>query len=281
MTTATLIEASEEQYHSLPQVSRSQLSDFMTSPALYYRRHVLKEPLSQLKPTDAMDFGTACHQAILVDRDATKGFVIIPESVLTTDGKKFGKKWDQWKLENSGVHHLKAKEAESWLAMWESLKSSEPASKLLFADYKGSHEEKTALWNYEGIELRCRLDRVIPGIGIADLKTCAKADLNSVERELVSRKLDIQAAFYRRAWASISAEILPFTFVFLEKVAPYRTVCVSLDDAWLEHAEAKMLAALDRMQKCADVDDWEDPLSATVQTLTRPRWADNYFDIGE
>lgn len=276
-----LLRLSEERYHGLPQLSRSQLTDFMFSPMQYYQRHIAKDPVWQVKSTSAMDFGTACHRAILIDRDATKAFVEIPQDVLTTDGKKFGKKFDRWAMDHPGKFHLKESEAAVWETMWDSLKACGPARELLLDDYDGSMEEITALWADDAIDCRCRIDRVIPGIGIVDLKTCAKADLNSIQKEILTRNLDVQAAWYRWGWECNRDERLPFTFVFLEKNQPYRTVCVTLDENWLGMGWLRIREALSRMQKCADANDWEDPHSTCIHVLKRPGWADSVFTIGE
>lgn len=276
-----ILPMAESRYHSLSQISRSQFVDFLESPRLYHKRHVLKEPSRQVKTSAAMDFGTACHRAILEDRDATKAFQIIPDDVLTTDGKKFGNKYKAWEAEHPGVYHLKAKEAEDWLEMWDSIQACQPARELLLDEHAGSLEEQTVLWEHNGIGLRCRLDRVIPNRCIVDLKTCASADLNAIEREIESRKLFIQAAWYTWGWQQASNEQLSFVFVFVEKSEPFRTVCVSIDPDWQSVGMAKIIGGLKRMQACFDAEDFSDPVSSVVHTLARPTYANFKYELVE
>lgn len=278
--TAAIIDVPEDRYHSMKELSRSQLVDFIESPMLYWKRHIVRDPVWQQKPSDAMDFGTFCHEAILIHKDATRGFRVIPDHVLSASGSRAGAKWKDWEAANAGVAHFKSHEVGPWLAMWDSLKCNEHARRLLLDNYEQSYEEKTVLWSHEGVDMRCRVDRVIPG-HIVDLKTCANGDLNAIEREIENRKLYVQAAFYQWGWSIAAGEELPFTFVFVEKSAPFRTVCVTLDSQWIDDGMSEIIWSLDRLQQCATNDDWTDPCNRGVFTLSRPKWTNYRINIGE
>ena len=165
--------------------------------------------------------------------------------------------------------------------MWDSLQSCEPGRELLLDPHDGSQEEQTVLWEHNSICLRCRIDRVIPGRAICDLKTTANADLNAIERDIENRKLYIQAAFYQWGWNVATGEKLDFVFVFIEKSAPFRTVCVSIDQDWIATGMNKIHSALRRLQQCADSGDWADPVSNAIHTLTRPTYASFKYELVE
>lgn len=272
------IAESAEAYHSRLEISRSQIVDFMRSPKLYHRRYVLRDPVYQKKPTAALDFGEFCHEAILIHKDATAGFRVIPDSVLSANGSKAGNKWKEWEAANQGVAHFKMHEVGPWLAMWESLSSCADARRLLLDNHEWSYEERSVVWSFNGIDLRCRIDRVIPGC-IADLKTCRSGDINHILAEIEHRKLYIQAAWYSWGWKETSGELLPFVFVFVEKAPPYATVCVRLDSDWISDGMREIEDALIRLQRRSDADDWTDPGSEEVFTLSRQSWADRQLQI--
>lgn len=271
---AVIVHQTDAEYHAdRARVSRSQLVDFMGSPRTFKRRHRDRAPSWQKKPTKAMDFGTSCHTAIFVDRDATKAFAIIPDDVLNNDGHKKGGAWLKWKRENPDKHHLLASEGESWQEMWESIQENDAASKLLMGRYAGAMEEFTIQWTYEGIDLRCRIDRVIPTWCLVDLKTIQCADEHDIQREMTDRKLFFQAAFYRWAWYLVSGKWLPFVFVFVEKVAPYRTVCRNMPEDWMDDGLEEALDGLRRLQACADEDYWPRHFDNEIRTIERPRYS--------
>ncbi|MES2790077.1 MAG: PD-(D/E)XK nuclease-like domain-containing protein [Planctomycetota bacterium] len=271
----------EHCYHSLPQVSWAQLVDFLDSPQLYYKRHVLNDPAWRVKPNDVADFRNSCHEAILVHKDATKGYCIIPNKVLSASGARAGKAWKEWEAQNRGVAHFKSYEVAPWNAMWRSIQECGPANDLLLAEHPGSLEERTILWDCNGVGLRCRIDRVIPGRAIVDLKTCANADLNAIGREIETRKLFIQAAFCQQGWQEAADEKLDFIFVFVEKYAPFRTVCVTIDAAWLEVGMEKFHTGLQRLQACFNADDFSDPICKTVHKLAQPTAANLKSELVE
>lgn len=271
---------SAERYHSLPQLSRGQIVDFLESPTLFHKRHILKDPVWQQKPSKAMDFGTACHRAILEDRDATKGWKLYPTEVLNVKGGKGTNACRVFEELNRGVHLFKPGEELEWLAMWESLQGNTDARRLLLDEHIESQEEVSILWEHNGLSLRARLDRWLPGV-IADLKTCQSGEINSIRAEIEKRKLYIQAAWYAWGLKEATGSVCDFCFVFIEKKQPYRTTCVDLDKKWITAGEDEMFDALNRLQKRADRNNWLDPCNDQIFTLDRPGWVERSLFIRE
>lgn len=284
-STAVMVTQTDAEYHGDPvRISRSQLVDFLESPRLFQMRHLLKHPAWQLKPTKAMDFGTTCHHAILTHRDAMQAFSLIPDDVLNDQGHRKGAAWLKWQRENEGKHHLTADEAGSWLEMWNSLQENQAASKLLMGNYAGAMSEVTIQWSHEGVDLRARLDRAIPEFAIADMKTIANADDHKIERAISDGRLHIQAAMYRWAWYELSGEILPFIFVFVEKSAPFRTVCREVDPEWIEEGMTEVFDGLRRLQACGESGIWPRYSTDDILTVKKPRydksqlWAEETYE---
>ena len=270
---AAIIEQTAVQYHAdRSRVSRSQIVSFLESPYGYFKQHIERNSAWQFKGTSATDFGSACHEAIFVHRDAMQAFAVIPEDVLNNDGKAIGKAYLQWKRENPGKMHLKEKDGVSWLEMWAAIKDNETASKLLMGNYADALAEFTIHWAFEGVDLRARIDRYIPGFAIVDLKTCNNADEHAIVREIIDRKLHIQAGIYQWAVELATGERLPFVFVFVEKSAPFRVVCREIPQDWIDDGMLRVYDGLRRLQQCADSGHWPRNCDTEIRPVTRPKY---------
>lgn len=269
-----------ERYHSLPQLSRGQIVDFMESPQLYYRRHILKDSVWQQKPSKEMEFGTYCHKAILEDKDATKGWKFYPPEVLSSNGGRGTNACRAFEAANKGTALFKEGEEKEWLAMWDSIQRCPDARRLLLDDHEGSLEEVTVLWEHKGMGCRCRLDRIL-GDEVGDLKTCHSGEINKLRGEIERRKLYIQACWYLWGVAETMDRACNFVFVFVEKKAPFRTTCVDLDEKWRRAGMDEIQQALERLQKRADSGNWNDPCNDQIFTLSRPTWTDYALQITE
>jgi hypothetical protein len=75
------------------------------------------------------------------------------------------------------------------------------------------------------------MDLFRTGQYIADLKTTG--DLDSWAKSVTAYGYHRQAAFYRWLCEQETGHRLPFSFVVVEKTAPYRCRVIDLDDAYL------------------------------------------------
>lgn len=270
---ALIVYQTAAEYHADRfRVSRSQIVSFLESPYGYFKQHIERNSAWQKKSTSAMDFGSACHEAIFIHRDAMQAFAVIPDDVLNNDGAKVGKAYLAWKRENPGKLYLKEQEAASWLEMWAAIQDSATASKLLMGNYHDALAEFTIHWTFEGVDLRARIDRYIPGFAIIDLKTCNNADEHAIVREIIDRKLHIQAGVYQWAVELATGEKLPFIFVFVEKSAPFRVVCREIPQDWIDDGMLQVWDGLRRMQRCADSGEWPRNSDPEIRPVTRPRY---------
>lgn len=268
LNTARLVIQSADEYHAdTLRVSRSQLIDFMTSPWLYYRRHLLRDPEWQQKPTEAMDFGVVVHAAVLEGKRLEDLVYVIPDDVLNADGHRKGKAWQQWAMLHEDRPCVKEKDLVQPRAMFQSIMDSPAAMQLLH--HPAAQKELTVHWEHDGVELRTRLDCLIPGECIVDLKTARSCDLGAIESSLEWDGYWLQAGCYRAAVEALTGERLPFRFVFVEKSIPYRTVVVEMDTGWIDDGQAEIEAALDRLQRRAESGDWHDTIGDAVIPMQR------------
>ena len=89
----TAREANQD-YHSRPELSSTQVAKFMDDPIAFYEIHITGERSES--PTDAMKFGTSVHEMIELGGPDKMPIVVIPREVLNKDGHKRGKAWTQW-----------------------------------------------------------------------------------------------------------------------------------------------------------------------------------------
>lgn len=280
------VSQSANEYHAdTTRVSRSMIVDFIKSPWLYFKRYVERDPAYQMKVTDDMNFGTLFHAIVLEGKKFHHLVKLIPDHVLSDAGERRGTAYKQWaSITPDAGSYLRPKEIEAdrdlVTAMHNSLKACKPAMDLL--QKPGGKNEQTIHWSYGDIELRTRIDRLIDGDCIIDLKTARTCDLGKIEASLEWDGYYIQAATYQMAVEAKTGKRLPFRFIFDEKAVPYRTVVVEMDQAWIDDGRREVESALDRLQRCADTGDWAEPSSREIILMKRnPNHAKFKWYIGD
>lgn len=284
--TARIVDQTAAEYHAnKTRVSRSMLVDFIQSPNLYYRRHVLRDPAWQQTPSSAMELGTLVHAAVLEGKRLEDLVHVIPESVLNADGHRKGKDWLAWK----SIHDDKPQFKEADLAvpreMLKSVKASSAAMALLNEmghprTRKCGPVEVSIEWELNGIERRTRLDR-INATCIGDVKTARSCDLQKINNSLEADGYYLQAADYTMAFEALADETLPFKFLFIENCVPYRTAVVVMDPAWINEGRAEIIAATNRLQACAESGNWGDPIGDAEIPMSRPMWSKYRWQLTE
>ena len=283
---ARIVSQTANEYHAnFRRVSRSMLVDFIKSPTLYYRRHVLRDPSWQQATSSAMELGTLIHAAVLEGKRLEDLVHIIPDSVLNADGHRKGKEWLLWK----SIHDDKPQFKESDLATPREMLKSAKASPAAMALLNAAGHPRTRPcgpvevgieWEINGIERRTRLDRINTDC-IIDVKTARSCDLQKINNSLEADNYFLQAADYSMAFEALTGETLPFKFLFIENVVPFRTVVVVIDPTWVDEGRLEILSALDRLQECAETGNWNDPIGDTEITMSRPQWSKYRWQLTE
>jgi len=268
-------------YHRLPHVSRSQLDDFRESPWGYYRRHVLKDPSWQVEVTPDMQNGTLLHSLVMEHPELiweppqTFGeLAVYPREVLNKNGDRGTNACKEWEAVNADKILRKEGDLEE-LWQWARMLTKGKAAE--FLEHPDRLIEKTVIWKHvhedgTAIDLRTRLDLVIPGERIVDLKKCCKGDINDIENVIARSGYDFQAACYQLAWEYETNQRLQFTFIFQESAKPYRTSVWTMDQSWVDENREKVIDTLTDLKAAADSGDWSDPLSKVEMTAYKPKW---------
>jgi len=152
----------------------------------------------------------------------------------------------------------------------EAMRASVLANPVAASLLEGAQQEIGYRGSHGNIRVQCRADVLHQGSHIADLKTTVDAD--EFGKSVGSYGYHVQAAFYR--WLishTCNGELLPFSFIAVEKQAPlYRCRVYDLDDQFLELGQQSVHAALDDIARRTESGDWDDHQDAEM--VSPPAW---------
>jgi hypothetical protein len=239
----------------------------------------LPEHYKQGGSQDALDFGTLFHTVVL-EPDSLGGYVVLDAHAIAGNNPKTGKPYD--------APHMTAKfkaavaeaaenghavvSREDWdraHAMRDAI-TEHPDAKALLLDGEGMCEESAFATDENGVKVKARFDRRIPG-AIIDLKsTSAKPGASSLARAVIDYGYDLSAAHYLEVARLLELDADTFWFVFVGKEAPHRVTVANLDDTFLDRGRALRDLAIERLTDplTPPYEGWEKPL-----TLVAPGWA--------
>jgi hypothetical protein len=143
--------------------------------------------------------------------------------------------------------------------------------------------EQSLYWLHRGtgVTLRCRPDW-LRADRIVDYKTCTRADLDQIQKDVANYGYHIQDAWYR---AGVKALGLcdgepKFTFVFQEKTAPYLITIVELDPPALDIGKRLMEMAIYAYAECTASDVWPDYMADDapyIPQISLPAWVEREY----
>jgi hypothetical protein len=266
-----------DQYEAIPAINYSTLKLFSRSPA-HAREYMIHPP----KPTEAMDFGTACHTAILEPMRFDREYVLAPEEIgddgqlhHVTRRSNTGKAtWAAFEEANRGKGVLSREEMEACRGISEAIYRHSVAKELLSAPGK---TELAAIWTDPKTQLRCKalLDRFTRHAGwpvIVDLKTTEDARPREFMRGLVRYSYHEQAAFYIEGLRVLAPGRRKWRWVVTEKDRPFGVAVYEPDDEMLEEGHFLFREHLDQFAECQASGVWPS-YPEGIETLTLPRWA--------
>lgn len=266
-TSAARIELglSNEDYHSLPSISKSGLDLIRKAPALYKWRRDNPQP-----QTEAMRWGTLVHTAVLEPDTLAERVVVAPKfDRRTTQGKADAAAFE---IENRGKDLITAEEMAELLATRDAVWAHPATSKALSM----LREVETSIfWTDEtsGIDCRCRPDGIMTNGVILDLKTTKDARPDEFAKSIANYRYHVQAAFYGDGYkAAYGEEPKGFAFLAVEKDAPFLCALYVLDAKAVLRGRSEYQADLEVIRQCRESGEWPGlPQAPTVIDL--PRWA--------
>lgn len=251
-------ECSDAEYHASPGISRSMLWDYLSDPALFCGRYVT-EVLPVRKASSSMEFGTEVHQALL------DGYVVMPPTITRAAGKEYQHfkedHPDKFLVKHGSPLHLVIQSVES-----------HGAAKALLAN---GLNEYSIRWTQEnGLLLRCRVDCLQPG-AIVDVKTSLSADARVFSRSILKYGYHVQSAVYQDGVERLTGKKLPFVFVVVQNVPPYRVACYEIDDEFISAGRAVANDACARLADSLMNDRWEDATKGQIVVIPKPAFVTN------
>jgi hypothetical protein len=220
-----------------------------------------------------MQIGSALHCLALEGQEQFDAdYVLKPEglSLTTKEGK-------EWKAENGKKTVLsKTDQYASWDAvhgMTESLRLLEwfnPSQK----DYR-KHNEVSLYWEADGLDCKCRLDRLVlnkDSAIVLDLKTT-----DSVEKgDFLKKVISSMNYLFQSAWYVEGVEAtfhVPASFVFIgvERTPPYATAIFEISPDMLAEGMRQTSFARKSLYGCLKSNKWSKP-EIQQSVLELPSW---------
>ena len=257
-----------EQYRNIDAVNHSTLKYMAESPLHY--KHNIDNP----KPTtDAMRLGTAAHMAIL----EPPRFL---ESVVYYEGRRAGKSWEQFAVENQDRLIVRAHEYDHCLKMSESVWFNPDIKHLL----QNGYAELSITWNdeYTGLFCKGRIDFMTKDGYLVDLKTTRSIVYRDFQRTYAQMHYFSQLAFYYDGLIANGHDIKGIYIIAVENKPPYDAGLFEVDMTDIERGRDKYRLWLEMLQECRTVDRWPGRYQGS-QFLSLPSWAveDDSDDIGD
>lgn len=266
-------------YHALEAVNATSLKAGRTSMA-----HMRLAMKGDSKSTPATQLGELAHLAVLEPAKFDQ-VQVAPDfgDQRTKAGKEAKAAW----LANikPGDHIADIDDHNAAKAMGEACRGHGDIATILA--HTDGLNELVVTWTDEetGLACKARLDRIIPGRAIFDLKTARNATRHGFTRAIAAYGYLLQAAWYSHAAAlafGADGENLPFIFGVVESSAPYGVAAYAIDQLDIERA-----AATNRQILRA----WADAVASgryssiqpdgLIQALELPSWVTDSASVAE
>lgn len=264
-------------------LSKHSLEYILESPEKYkaYVDGVIED-----KPTEAMEFGSALHCAVLTPSIFAKEYAVAPICDRRTKAGK--EEFAAFQAENAGKKIITQEQSDKIKAMIASLRRNPVIESLLFDGCEFNSEvtilNKVELASGEIKVVKCKVDKIVP-VGktpvLIDLKTTASAHPGAFAKSCVNFRYDMQAAMYCELYDKFASdrdrkEESRFAIIAIEKEPPYACAIYFLDD-WLNGGLALFCNALKRLSD-AELEDWWEGYSCPRDLLPVPPWHNPMLD---
>jgi len=251
---------SNADYHAHPALGSTSLKTLATRTPAHYQWDKTRH-----KHSDAFTIGTAAHSLIL--ENDTSGIEVVAADNWLTKAAKEAKA----EALAAGKQPLLIKEMAQVVAMRDAVMAHPEAAKL----FTGHRPEASVFWDENGQQLKCRPDAWLPG-QLVDLKTTINADPREFGKTAYNFGYHQSAAHYIDGVKTATGETLPFTFVLVEKTAPYLVSVVQLDPEAIEMGRALNERAKRIHAECTASGHW--PGYPTAEPISLPMWANYEMD---
>ena len=289
-TPAQLIEKmSNDEYHSRPEFSSSQLKDLLRSAAHFHSHNIIKEHERETKKH--LDFGTLAHTLFLEPEQFDAEFVVLPEDAPKppTDVMRNAKKpseesiarvqwWDAFNAENAHKIIITAEQLAGAQRIADNLKSLS-----MYAEMQNNYGMAEASIFFTDpvfdLQLRVRPDYHIvpcsrfPNGLILDVKTSKDARFHSFSKDSGSLAYDLSAAMYREGFQQYynTDDKPPFIYLVGENTAPFLAKQYKASPTFISCGEHRYNKAKELLAESLLINEW-DGYSLDLEEISLPNY---------
>lgn len=252
-----------EEYHRHAAISRSMIMEFHKLPALCYYRYI--NPVTRADASDAMNFGTALHSAVLEPKLYEETFVVHPK--YTGPGSRALNKQFEQDMLNQGKSIISEDEKSMLDFMQANFNQCDYAAEAV-AKAKIEH---SLFWTDPdtGLKLKARPD-FFNHSAVFDLKTTKSINKYEFSKSIYEYGYHIQAALVMDGLKEVTGKEYDLFVIFaFEKDAPYCMAPFFISDEALAIGRARYKQILAEMKEC-----YENPvLWLMPREIGLPNWA--------
>ena len=259
-------------HHAL---SRSSLCDLKISPYRFWHKNILGQ---KHEPTKEMLLGSAFHSIVLEPDTFDSLYSVSPNIDKRT---KIGKKlFNDFLIKNENKKIIDHKDFDLLQNMKLKLQQNKIAIKML---EQAKDKEQEYYFNYEGLELKAKLDAVDTNNNIIiDLKTVASIESDDdIAKKFINYHYSEQVFMYSLAY-ELKYNLLPdFYIIAVEKKEPFEVKVYKMSNYFYALGQKNILNLIQKYKDC--VNRWG--LSSDVpwleeepKELLPPKWVINQFD---
>ena len=243
--------------------------------SMAHLKYAIDHREEQDEPTAAKILGTAGHMAVLEPERFEALVIERPKFV----GKGAVAARDAWEEQHLGRLVLTPAELAEVRAMAASVMSHPKASRIFGTPGKS---ELSIVWDDEdtGVRCKCRLDRLIPGVIAADLKSSRSAYPSDFERDAWNMGYCQQIAFYADGTRAATGLNEDFVVPVVENEPPYAVAVYHPSDEFLAVGRVEYRRLLRQYARCVQSGVWPG-YDQNVQHLGLPLWVKPKADIVE
>lgn len=255
-----------EDYLKKPGLSNSILSELNKSPAHF--KYFMEHPR---KPSEAQEFGTLVHTAILEPQELENRYV---KSPFTGENKLDLRKTAHKKTKADFIAKIGDKkiiEPADYEALMIIRDNVEKHSMLLALLDQGKNEVSFQ-WDHNGIYMKGRTDKICGHLpAIADIKTTANAQFAPFQSSIFKFGYHRQAANYIDGLSHFQYDIKDYFIIAVENEPPYNIQVFQMPQEIIDLGRKELDALIDKYKKCCLDNEWPG-YSNEVQICGVPNW---------
>lgn len=257
-------------------ISSSGLRAVLRRPSEYWAFSPYNPTPFEKPDRSALEFGKAAHMLLLGEDGFKETYVLRPETIEDKPWQSNRTVCKQWLADQAKAGRIVITDTEIQHIrhMADALGKKEAVRLGLL----NGRIERSIFANMDGLWLKARPDVVPNDSGdFVDLKTAASVDDESLSKAIFAHGYHVQAGLMRLIVREVlGAEAFSsFTFVFVEKSAPYDVRVMQLKDTDIDIGERQALAGIAMVRECLKRGQWPgfDGFDREIGWVEMPSWA--------